>query len=310
MNHGWAYTDDVPDSAAGESVAGFYAKRYRHSPEEVWRGRCSAGEVELNGRPAAADDLISAGDALVWRRPPWEEPAVPLDFRVIHEDADVVAVDKPSGLPVLPDGGFRENTLLHLLSLRYPGESVTPVHRLGRGTSGILICARSGRARSLLSAQFRDETARAEGRLRKIYVAATAPCRDFRVGEEVRVETPVGPVPHALLGTVHAASPDGKRALSVCRVRETDAYRTLWEIELVTGRPHQIRIHLASIGHPLLGDPLFLPGGRPRPDALPGDTGYFLRAVSVSFRHPANGEPVTLAVPVRPEAGRRSERGV
>lgn len=298
MNHGWIYTDEVSASAEGETVAAFYAKRYRHSTEEVWRERCAAGEVERNGGPAAADDRLAAGDRLVWRRPPWEEPAVPLDFRVIHEDADIVAVDKPAGLPVLSDGGFYENTLLHRLSLRYPGETIVPVHRLGRGTSGILLSARSERARADLSAQFRDETARAEGRLRKLYVAATAPCPDLRVGQEVRVETPIGPVPHPLLGTVHAASPSGKPAVSVCRVRETDAQRTLWEIDLVTGRPHQIRIHLASIGHPLLGDPLFLPGGHPRPDVLPGDTGYFLRAVSITFRHPGTGGNITLEVPV------------
>lgn len=298
MNHGWTYNDTVSAKDAGKTLVVFYAERYRHSSEEVWRERCGNGEVERNGRIAGANDILCAGDRLTWHRPPWEEPDVPLDFEIIHEDSDIVAVDKPAGLPVLPDGGFYENTLLHRLSLRHHGETIVPVHRLGRGTSGILLSARSERAREELSAQFRDETARAEGRLRKIYVAATAPCPELAIGEEVRIETPIGPVPHPLLGTIHAASPTGKHALSVCRVRETTETRTLWEIELVTGRPHQIRIHLASIGHPLLGDPLFLPGGHPRPDILPGDTGYFLRAVFIRFRHPGTAREMELSVPI------------
>ncbi|MBQ3811015.1 MAG: RNA pseudouridine synthase, partial [Kiritimatiellae bacterium] len=156
MNRGCAYRDRVGSEAAGAPLARFYAARYRHSPASVWRERAGRGEILRNGRPAGPDEPLAAGDALEWRRPPWEEPPVPRDVCVVHADADVVVVDKPSGLPTMPAGGFLENTLAAILRELCPGEAVVPVHRLGRGTSGLVLCARSARARDALARQFRD----------------------------------------------------------------------------------------------------------------------------------------------------------
>ena len=302
MNHGWTYTDSIRARHAGWRALDFYAELYRHSSRATWAARFAAGEITLNGAPAAPDDLLAEGDRLAWRRPPWEEAEVPRAFRIVYEDDALLAVDKPAGLPVLPDGGFLENTLVHLLALRHPGEAPVPAHRLNRGTSGLILFGRTPAARQNLAAQFRDKTARRDGDLLKVYYARTLPYPDGHVGDRIDIETPIGPVPHPWLGTVHAARPDGKPSWSRCEIVATDDRSTLWKIDLVTGRPHQIRIHLASIGVPLLGDPLFLPGGHPRPDALPGDCGYFLRAVSLTFRHPSTGGRMTLSVPLQPPA--------
>ena len=300
MNHGWTYCDRIRARHAGVTALDFYASLYRHSDRETWSRRFDAGEISRNGAPAQPGDTLAEGDMLEWRRPPWEEGEVPRDFRIVYEDASILAVDKPAGLPVLPDGGFLENTLVHLLSLRYPGENPVPAHRLNRGTSGLILFSRTPKARRDLAAQFRDKTARRDGEMRKVYVARTVPYPGGRVGDRITIETPIGEVPHPWLGAVHAARPDGKPSCSRCEIIAAEADSTLWRIDLVTGRPHQIRIHLASIGAPLLGDPLFLPGGHPRPDALPGDCGYFLRSVSLTFRHPATGESMTLSVPPFP----------
>ena len=300
MNHGWTYEDRIPYADAGETIVRYYASRYRHSTAEEWAARVERGEVDRNGRKATVDERLREGDRLQWHRPPWEEPEVPRDFQVVFEDDAIIAVDKPSGLPVLPDGGFLENTLVHLLSERYPGEKLVPAHRLGRGTSGIILFSRTEEARRDLAAQFRDTTARENGTLRKTYVARSVFNPGYKLGDEIEIKTPIGPVPHPALGRIFAATPDGRPALSRCRVIEVAPDSLLWEVDLVTGRPHQIRIHLASIDCPLLHDPLFLPGGHPRPDALPGDCGYFLRARSLSFLHPVTRRRLSLEVPLAP----------
>jgi 23S rRNA pseudouridine1911/1915/1917 synthase len=105
---------------------------------------------------------------------------------------------------------------------------------------------------------------------------------------ETTLEHPIGLVPHAVLGSVHAASASGKRARSRVRLVEHRDRESLVEIAIDTGRTHQIRIHLAAAGHPLVGDLLYPPGGVPSPAAktLPGETGYFLHAHRIQFPHP------------------------
>ena len=155
FNDGHAYRDRV--SAAAASTAGFYAKRYTHSDPGVWRERLAAGQIWRNGQRLWGDGPLVAGDRLVWHRPPWQEPAVPVLPGPLFDDGDLVVFNKPSGLPVLPAGGFLQHTVLGQLARVAPG--ARPVHRLGRFTSGLLVCARSRQARAWLSAQLRDSTA-------------------------------------------------------------------------------------------------------------------------------------------------------
>ena len=250
----------------------------------MWRDRIAAGQVFLGETPAAATDLLRPGQTLVWHRPPWEEPDVPLAFAVLHRDAHLLAVAKPRGLPTVPNGGFLTHTLLHIVRRLDP--EATPLHRLGRGTSGLVLFARTPEARRAVSAALR------EGRVEKIYRALVtgAPPRNT-----FSIETPIGLVPHPRLGRVHAAAVDGKRAVSHVRVLSIREGGTLVEVTIPTGRPHQIRIHLAAAGHPLVGDPLYVTGGGPGPEAgLPGDPGYSLHAHRLRLAHPATGVPVIL----------------
>ena len=303
MNAGWTYLNPIGAKEAGQTAIAFYATRYRHSSEAVWRERMARGEIRLGGSVVSPDDRLRVGDELAWHRPPWEEPPVPTEIPILHEDEAVIAVDKPSGLPVLPDGGFLEHNLAYLLrGLASADGPPAPVHRLGRGTSGVLLLARSARAREHLCSQFRRTTATGSGHvLRKIYRALT-PAVDG-LPDAIEIRQPIGPVPHAKLGSVHAATPGGRPACSRCRVLARLPGRMLWEIELITGRPHQIRIHLATIGAPLLGDPFYGPGGVPLAGAetRPGDIGYTLRSCSLRFVHPLTGEPMTIDAPIPPE---------
>lgn len=284
MNSGFEYREEIGPGSAGLTVLAYLAGRYRHSSESAWRDRIARGEVRLAGVRAGERDLLSAGAVLAWRRPPWEEPAVPLSFAVIFRDADLLAVVKPAGLPSVPNGGFLEHTLLHQVRRRFP--EATALHRLGRGTSGLVLFARSDRARRSLAGAWR------RGEVKKLYRALVAgtPAEDT-----FTVSVPIGPVPHPSLGLVHAASSAGKPAISHVQVLCRGEHGSLVEVEIPTGRPHQIRIHLAAAGHPLVGDPLYVAGGIPGPDSgRPGDLGYRLHACRLSFAHPATGAPVIL----------------
>jgi 23S rRNA pseudouridine1911/1915/1917 synthase len=296
MNSGYEYPDRIARSDEGLSVLSFYARSYRHSSEAEWRAKIERGEVTLNGRQASPDDVLTRGDLLVYRRPPWEEPDAPTDFGTLYEDDDVLALAKPSGLPVLPGGFFLENTLLYRVRRKY-GPSASPLHRLGRGTSGAILFTRNHRAARFLA------TAMFERRILKVYLALAS---GTSMSDTFTVDAPIGPVPHTLPATVNAFRPGGRPSVSHVKVLRRDREReaSLVEVTIPTGRPHQIRIHLAYAGHPLVGDPLYLSGGMPRADGLddecattPGATGYFLHSWKIRFPHPSHGGDVEVVCP-------------
>jgi 23S rRNA pseudouridine1911/1915/1917 synthase len=162
----------------------------------------------------------------------------------------------------------------------------TPAHRLGRGTSGLVLFARTAAARSTLASAWRDR------RVDKVYRALV---HGVPRTMELTIEAPIGPVPHPRLGRVHAFSPLGKPALSRVLVVGAREGHAVVEVSIPTGRPHKIRIHLAAAGHPLVGDPVYAAGGGLREDAgLPGDPGYWLHALQVTLEHPASGRLVRL----------------
>jgi 23S rRNA pseudouridine1911/1915/1917 synthase len=304
-NQGWSYREQVAPKDAGQSILSYYTRRYRHSSEEAWRVRLEAGEIERNGQRAAAGDILETGDQLVYHRPPWEEPDIPMDFDILYDDSEVMVIAKPSGLPVMPAGGFLENTLLSLLQRRFPRRELIPMHRLGRGTSGALLVACSPHARAHLSRQLRGCTEEGgEKTLQKHYRALIGACD---LPERLTIRTPIGKVEHPRLGEIYAATPKGKHAYSFLRILESRPESTLLDVEITTGRPHQIRIHLASVGFPLLGDPLYLAGGQPLyiPEAAGrqptlGDGGYLLHAHQLSFLHPTTEERISVIAPPPP----------
>lgn len=294
LNSGCCYRDRVDRKSAGATVLDFYSQRYEHSSRAAWQERIQAGQIWLDGQPTAAETCLQEGQELAYHRPPWEEPAVPLDFTIAHEDADLLVVVKPAGLPVLPGGGFLEHTLLWQLQQRYSGSAPVPIHRLGRGTSGLLLLSRSAAARAALSHQMRHR------QIHKTYWAIAA---GTSIPDRFTVTQPIGKVPYPTLGYLYAASAEGRPAASECRVLQRGDRASLLEVVIRTGRPHQIRIHLAVAGCPLWGDPLYDLGGVPLPQsqtklAVPGDCGYLLHAQRLQFRHPTSDRSLVLSCPV------------
>lgn len=298
LNRGHDYRQQLGPECDGTRLLDHLVLRFPNADRETWRQRIDAGRVLLDDRRATHDSPLRGGQILTWRRPPWREPVVPLGFALLHRDPDLLVVAKPRGLPTLPGGGlFLDNTLLARLRLFDP--RAAPAHRLGRSTSGLVLCGRNANSRTALARMFRDD------RVQRTYLARISghPRRDAFV-----MDQPIGSVPYAPLGSLAAASATGRAARSEVQViQRNDARRegrtSLARIRIRSGRPHQIRIHLALAGHPLVGDPLYGPGGGPIAGsrALPSDPGYLLHAGQVLLPHPVTGVELDLRCPAPPD---------
>jgi 23S rRNA pseudouridine1911/1915/1917 synthase len=299
LNRGYAYSSIISGKDHGRTLLSHLASLYPHSTAQAWQQNLNNREVTVDGVTANGSESVTSGQTLVWNRPAWIEPDCPLHFVVLFEDPHLLAVNKPGGLPTLPGGGFMENTLLRLVQKQNP--NANPVHRLGRGTTGIVLFAKTPQAAAKLSADWNTS------RIQKIYRALAQGIAEHDAYE---ILTPIGLVPHPRIGSVWAASPSGKPSKSLAKVisrapgstasssttSSGTPGTTSFEVSLSSGRPHQIRIHLASIGHPLVGDPLYGLTGQPLENlpGLPGDGGYFLHAQFLNFQHPITGEQINL----------------
>jgi 23S rRNA pseudouridine1911/1915/1917 synthase len=287
-----------------------------------------SGLVTVNGRRAKPAQRVHPGDVIACHLPVREPPpllAEPLPLDVLYEDATLLIVNKPAGLVVHPAPGHWTGTLLNGLVHYLNGSNgLTPpgsgdgkrarpglVHRLDKGTSGVLVIARTDAALRDLSAQFRVHS------VHRAYLALVAGevrrsgVIDLALGRDPRDRRRVSAEHDRVFGIRRRGERARRRAVTEYSVAERLAAATLLEVRPRTGRMHQIRAHLASIGHPVLGDPVY--GGVPaRGDdaADPGGHAAFdvarpmLHAAMLGFVHPATRTPVEFGAPVPPDMAR------
>ncbi|HEY7525100.1 MAG TPA: RluA family pseudouridine synthase [Candidatus Limnocylindrales bacterium] len=258
----------------------------------------AAGRLTRDGQPLRANALVEGGAELVLEvpepEPPGIVPAPGIDIRIVYEDEDLLIIDKPAGLVVHPSPGHAADTLVNALVAHAGPEAfggiagvARPgiVHRLDRDTSGLVMVARTDRAQASLMAQLKAR------RIKKTYLALVVGSVAAAVG---RIEAPIGRDPRHR--TRMAVVPDGRPAVTGYRVRERLAGWTLLELDLVTGRTHQIRVHLDAIGHPVAGDPVYGTGtSRRGPNGLDR---LFLHAWRLELVSPSRADLIRAEAPL------------
>ena len=254
------------------------------------------GRVRVNGKPAAKSARLSGGETVTVDVPQLRETALPpqdIPLDVVYEDDDVIVVNKPTGLVVHPAPGHPDGTLVNAL-LHHCGDSLSGiggekrpgiVHRIDRDTSGLITAAKNDAAHLALSAQLKDHS------LSRTYECLVTGNMKQDSGT---VDAPIGR--SSADRKKMAVVPTGRRAVTHWEVVARYPGVTHLRCRLETGRTHQIRVHMAHIGHPILGDTVY---GAKKP--VPGLTGQCLHAAGLRFIHPRTGEPVELHCPLPPE---------
>lgn len=285
--------------AAGVRLDIFVLARYPgHSRARIQQW-IEAECVRVNGKPAKSSQKLHEGDTvLVEPAAPPPLAAIPeaIPLTLLYEDDDVVAVDKPAGMVVHAGAGVTSGTLVNALLHRFQtlssgtgSERPGIVHRLDRFTSGVILAARNDRAHQSLALQF------LERRVEKVYLALVH--GEFS-REQGSIRKPIARDP-SNRARMTARLREGRAAITDWKVTRRFRGFTLLEVRIGTGRTHQIRVHLSSMHHPVVGDRLY--GAPAEPPGLPAPERYFLHAHRIRFARPATDEPIVVESPLTPD---------
>jgi len=288
----------VPDDCAGMRFDQVLAKLLPEYSRSRLQGWIAAGQASLNGATATAKQKVWGGEAVTVQPQahPAEQPyqAEDIALDIVHEDEALLVVDKPAGLVVHPGSGNWEGTLLNALLHHAPQLAEVPragiVHRLDKDTSGLLVVAKTLTAQTALVRQLQARSVKRE------YLALA--WGELRHGGKVDAAIDRHPTQRVKMAVVE----NGKPAITHYQIEEKFPSCTLLRCRLETGRTHQIRVHLASIGHPLVGDSVYLKGAQkcvPQlRDLLRGFPRQALHATRLALEHPLSGEIMEWHAPL------------
>lgn len=293
----------VPRELAGLRLDRFIQTRIPRLSRTRANAIVRACAFRANGSRRRPSERVRAGETVLLVRTRFEEPEVPRRFGVMYEDEAMLVVDKPAGLPVHPSATYHRNTLTYLLREHYPDNPPHLAHRLDRETSGVLVCARTLQDERALKLSFEER------RVEKTYLAIV---EGQVVRDEGEVDLPMGRPDEGLHLLMEVRS-DGSPAKTQYRVLMRAEHHTLVSLRPRTGRQHQLRVHMAAIGHPIVGDKLYGPAGSQafldfldrgldrELVAQLGHTRQALHAHRLRLVHPRTGRPIDLVAPLAPD---------
>ncbi|WP_442968816.1 RluA family pseudouridine synthase [Ramlibacter sp.] len=296
----------VGEDCAGQRLDNFLLRELKGVPKAHVYRIIRSGEVRVNKGRAAADTRVEQGDLV--RVPPVRLPGRVLDaaarpapareFPVLLEDEQLLAIDKPAGVAVHGGSGLSFGVIEQLRQARPQAKRLELVHRLDRETSGVLLVAKRRSALTRLQDQFRG---RETGKTYLALVAGAWPANKKVIDlplHKYLVAGEDGAAGERRVKVVDAGHPDAMRSITLVKVARRLGAFTLLEVTIKTGRTHQIRVHLASQGHPIAGDDKYGDFELNRSLQRQGLKRMFLHAWRLQFRHPATGEPVALEAPL------------
>ncbi|OGG99468.1 MAG: hypothetical protein A2600_01625 [Candidatus Lambdaproteobacteria bacterium RIFOXYD1_FULL_56_27] len=288
-----------------ESILEFLCRRFPYQDGPGWTQAIESGVITLDGQPTRPQARLENGQTIGYERERASEPPIDRSFRILYQDPSLLVVEKNGNIPIVESGRYYKNTLIEVLKEELGFEKLFQVHRLDKETSGVLVVAKSASVATVLGDQF------AAGSPHKIYQAVLV---GEMATEEVFVDQPIGKVKPLDEGTVRVRQvidPQGKPSQSRFRRIKAQGGLSLVEVELMTGRTHQIRVHAEWLGLPVLGDKLYgqkderflaLYKGEAEPEFPPFGRidRQLLHASRLNFNHPVTGEPVAFESPCAP----------
>jgi len=289
--YAFTYTKTVKKRDEGKTLLAFYNNAFPEKGEEFWQEKINKGAITVNGKTVAPHIELQAGWITKHTVLDKVEPEVNTAITLLYEDADLLAVNKPAPLAVHPSGRFFKNTLTSFLKLAFPKENYKITHRLDANTTGVLLLAKNTNTASKIINQFEAKTAS------KHYLAWV---EGLVTEEKLSIKTPIGKQKEKAGSRL--VNSQGQEAETLLEVLIRESTKTLVLLQPKSGRTNQLRLHLADIGHPILGDIGYKDTNyfKNNPMVYPSDS-LMLHAWKLELIH--NGEKRTFVSPIPSKFG-------
>ncbi len=273
-----------------ETLLAFLTNRFKYHPQNIWYELIFNKQVVVNNQPTSPQHILKSTELIIYQRPYFPEPHVNKQFQIIYQDKDLLAVSKSNNIPTSPSGKYWHNSLIHVLQNELNAKNLRAIHRLDRETSGVNLFAFGKENAAILCRAFQQK------QVRKTYAALL---KGHIRQKRTQVDIPITADPHSQIHIKQAVCYNGKPSKTNFYLVRLVQENTLAHIRPLTGRTHQIRVHAAHIGHPVLHDKLYSQNENDflqslKPSSSPNSPKHQLHALRLQLQHPRTKRQITF----------------